>query len=306
MGLFSKKQPDTPRRRHGDATQGSLDERYAFRRNQTLTGSMSPHITTANDLSAQIRSPRAHIHELTQHRRRIGILFAMAGMICVILGILIMQFTATVTVRSSELTMQLDDRYVKDINDYLDRHPVERLRFLLRSDELLHSLQAVAPEIADVSVEGAAGYGTTAYVLTMREPIVGWTIRDSRQYVDTTGTAFARNYFADPRVQVVDQSGLIVNGGETVASNRFLGFIGRIVGLSQQSGLVVTDVILPRGMTREVDVKIEGVGYPVRFSVDRPAGEQVEDAQRAIGWLSSHQQNPEYLDVRVSRRAFYK
>lgn len=295
-----------PRRRTSDAAQESLQERYAFRRNQTLTGSMSPHITTANDLSAQIRSPRAHIHELTQHRRRVGVLFAMAGMACVILGILILQFTANVTVRSRELTMQLDDRYAKDINDYLDRHPVERLRFLLRPAELLRSLQAVAPEVADVSIDGSAGYGATAFVLTMREPIVGWTIRDSRQYVDTTGTAFSRNYFADPKVQVVDESGLVVNGGETVASNRFLGFIGRVVGLSRQSGLTVTDVILPRGMTREVDLKLEGVGYPVRFSVDRPAGEQVEDMQRAIGWLSSHQQSPEYLDVRVSRRAFYK
>ena len=295
-----------PRRRQGDALNESLAERYTFRRNQTLTGSASHHIMSANDQTAQIRSPRAHLHELTQRRRQVGVLFGIAGLACVVLGILILQFTASVTVRSKELTMQLDDRYARDINDYFSRHPVERLRFLLRQDELLHELQAVAPEIAHISVEGTAGYGKTAFVVTMRQPIVAWTIRDSRQYVDATGTAFGRNYFADPTVQVVDESGVVVNGGETVASNRFLGFIGRVAGLSRDAGMVVTDVILPRGMTREVDIRVQGIGYPIRFSVDRGAGEQVEDMQRATAWLTAHEQQPEYLDVRVSRRAFYK
>lgn len=306
MGLFSKKQPDIPRRRQSDALNESLDERYAFRRNQTLTGSASPHVVTANDMSAQIRSPRAHAHELAQRRQHVGAIFFAVLLGCVLLGLLIMQFTASVIVRSSELTMQLDGRYARDVEDYLSRQPVERLRFLLREDRLLAYLQSVAPEVAAVDVEGSAGYGKTSVVLTVREPIVAWTINGNRQYVDTTGTAFTRNYYGDPKVQVVDESGIQISGGETVASNRFLGFIGRVVGLAKTSGYTVTDVILPRSMTREVDIKLDGVGYPIRFSVDRPAGEQVEDMDRALTWLAANSQNPEYLDVRVSRRSFYK
>lgn len=306
MGLFSKKQPDIPRRRQSDALNDSLDERYAFRRNQTLTGTTSPRVTTANDRSAQIQSPRAHVHELARRRQHVGGVLFVTLLGCALLGFLIMQFTASVSVRSRELTMQLDDRYGRDIEDYFNRQPVERLRFLLREDRLLAYLQSVAPEVAKVDVDGAAGYGKTAFVLTLREPIVAWTINSNRQYVDTTGTAFTRNYYADPKVQVVDESGIQISGGETVASNRFLGFIGRVVGLAKSSGYTVTDVILPRGMTREVDIKLEGVGYPIRFSVDRPAGEQVEDMDRALTWLAANSQNPEYLDVRVSRRSYYK
>lgn len=306
MGLFSKKQPDTSRRRQSGALHESLDERYTFRRNQTLTGSSSTQVTSANDLSAQIRSPRTHVHELARRRQHIGLVLIVIAIACIALGFLIMQFTASVRVQSAELTMQLDDRYVHDIANYLDRQPVERLRFLLREDRLLAHVQSVAPEVAAIEVDGAAGYGETAFIITMRQPIVAWTIDSKRQYVDTTGTAFTRNYFTDPAVQVVDESGIQVTGGETIASNRFLGFIGRIVGLSKDAGYMVTDVILPRGMTREVDVKLDGVGYPVRFSVDRSAGEQVEDMDRAVTWLASRKQNPEYLDIRVSRRAFYK
>lgn len=306
MGLFSKKKPDLPRRRQSDALNDSLDERYTFRRNQTLTGSASPRVVTANDMSAQIRSPRAHAHELARRRQYVGSILFVTLLGCVLLGFLIMQFTASVTVRSSELTMQLDDRYSRDIEDYFNRQPIERLRFLLREDRLLAYLQSVAPEVAKVDVEGSVGYGNTAFALTMREPIVAWNINNNRQYVDTSGTAFTRNYYADPKVQVVDESGIQISGGETVASNRFLGFIGRVVGLAKSSGYTVTDVILPRGMTREVDIKLEGVGYPIRFSVDRPAGEQIEDMDRALTWLTANSQNPEYLDVRVSRRSYYK
>ena len=306
MGLFSKKKPDLPRRRQSDALNDSLDERYTFRRNQTLTGSASPRVVTANDMSAQIRSPRAHAHELARRRQHVGSILFVTLLGCALLGFLIMQFTASVTVRSSELTMQLDDRYSRDIEDYFNRQPIERLRFLLREDRLLAYLQSVAPEVAKVDVEGSVGYGNTAFALTMREPIVAWNINNNRQYVDTSGTAFTRNYYTDPKVQVVDESGIQINGGETVASNRFLGFIGRVVGLAKSSGYTVTDVILPRGMTREVDIKLEGVGYPIRFSVDRPAGEQIEDMDRALTWLTANSQNPEYLDVRVSRRSYYK
>ena len=306
MGLFSKKKPDLPRRRQSDALNDSLDERYTFRRNQTLTGSASPRVVTANDMSAQIRSPRAHAHELARRRQHVGSILFVTLLGCALLGFLIMQFTASVTVRSSELTMQLDDRYSRDIEDYFNRQPIERLRFLLREDRLLAYLQSVAPEVAKVDVEGSVGYGNTAFALTMREPIVAWNINNNRQYVDTSGTAFTRNYYADPKVQVVDESGIQISGGETVASNRFLGFIGRVVGLAKSSGYTVTDVILPRGMTREVDIKLEGVGYPIRFSVDRPAGEQIEDMDRALTWLTANSQSPEYLDVRVSRRSYYK
>jgi hypothetical protein len=306
MGLFSKKQPETSRRRQSDALNESLDERYTFRRNQTLTGSLSPNVVTANDMSAQIRSPRAHVHELARRRQHVGLIFLMISLVCIVLGVLILQFTASVHVRSSELTTQLDGRYVRDIEDYLNRQPVERLRFLLREDHLLAYLQSVAPEVASLEVDGATGYGTTGFVVTMRQPIVAWNINGKRQYVDTTGTAFTRNYFDDPAVQVVDESGIQIAGGETVASNRFLGFIGRVVGLSRQANYAVTDVILPRGMTREVDIRLDGVGYPVRFSVDRPAGEQVEDMDRAMTWLNVQDKKPEYLDIRVSRRAFYK
>lgn len=305
MGLFSKKQTDIPRRERMD-TDSERADRYAFHRNRTLTGSSSSAVRGVTDHNAQLQSPRTQAHHLARRRRRVGVIFLGVAAVSVLLGMLLLQLTATVKVRASDVTTQLDGRYVNDIQAYLDRQPVERLRFLMDTKQLLAYVQSVAPEVSAIDIDGSAGYGSTMFILTLRQPTLGWTIRDTRQYVDETGTAFTRNYFAEPSVQVVDESGIQVSDGQTIASNRFLGFMGRIVGLAKQSGFTVTHVILPRNVTREIDLQIDGISYPVKLSVDRPAGEEIEDMDRAVRWLQAHGQSPKYLDVRVSRRAYYQ
>lgn len=305
MGIFSRKPPAVPPRRRLADAEVERSDRAAFARNRTLTGSISSQVRGVSDHIAQLQSPRTQAHHLARHRQRIGLLFVIVLMICGLLGMLIMEFTAHVTVRTSEVSMKLDDTYTREIQSYLDRQPIERLRFALNTKQLLAYLQSASPEISDLQLDGSAGYGTTGFVLTLRQPTLGWTIGNHRQYVDADGVAFARNYFAEPSVQVVDQSGIQVADGQTIASNRFLGFMGRVVGEAAKMGRKVTQVTLPRNVTREVDIQIDGVGYPIRLSVDRPVGEQLEDADRAIKWLAAHGQAPKYLDVRVSRRAYY-
>lgn len=306
MGIFSKKTPATPPRRRLSDPEVERSDRATFMRNRTLTGSSSSRVSGVNDLGAQLQSPRTQAHHLVRHRQRLGLMFIGVFVAAALLGVLILQFTANVTVRASQMSMRLDDTYARDIESYLDRQPIERLRFLLNTRQLLAYMQTIAPEIEDLQLDGSAGYGTTGFVLTLRQPTVAWTIGSHHQYVDASGVAFARNYFAEPTVQVVDQSGIQVSDGQTIASNRFLGFMGRVVGVAAKSGYKVTQVTLPRNVTREVDVQLDGVSYPVRLSVDRPVGEQIEDMDRAVKWLSAHGQTPQYLDVRVSRRAYYQ
>jgi hypothetical protein len=64
MAMFSKKKTDLPRRRMQTnnpaaerATESSLEERYAFRRNRTITGSAASNVASANESNAQLKSP---------------------------------------------------------------------------------------------------------------------------------------------------------------------------------------------------------------------------------------------------------
>lgn len=305
MGLFSKKQPaNVPRRRLTDDADQS--DRYTFTRNRTLTGSSSQRVTTANDHTAQLQSPRTQAHHLARRRRRVGGLFLVVVVISLGMAFLVTQLVSNVTVQASDHAITLDGKYVQDIQSYFDRQPLERLRFMLNTKQLLAYLQTVDPEVSDVALSDAQGYGSAGFVVTVRHPTLSWSIGSHRQYVDDSGVAFTRNYYAEPQVQVVDQSGIQVSEGQTVASNRFLSFMGRVVGLAAHSGYAVTQIVLPRGVTHEVDLHMQNVAYPVRLLVDRPAGEQIEDMDRAVRWLAAHQVSPTYLDVRVSRRAYYQ
>lgn len=310
MALFSRKKTVVPRRRQGDsggerASEESLAQRYAFQRNRTLTGSASSSVVSSNEANAQLKSPRVQTHELVQKRRHVGLIFLLVLVLSGGLFVIISQFTASVVVRARDVSTTLDPLYENVIQEYLSRQPVERLRFATNKDSLTEYVQSKAPEVASAEVEGSAGFGRSQFVISLRQPTAGWNVNGQQQYVDNTGTAFSRNYFTSPKVQIVDKSGIPAGTGP-VASNRFLGFVGRVVGLADRQGYVVHQIVIPQNTTRQIEATLEGVSYPIKFSVDRPAGEQVEDMIHALRWFTGKGITPQYLDVRVSGRAFYK
>lgn len=314
MVLFSKKQPsDVPRRRFqadgpsGRATEQELEQRYAFRRNRTITGSTSSSISSANEANADIKSPRVQAHELAKKRRHISGILLLVLACSLGLLVLLFQFTAQPTVRvAGDTSIAPSPVYGQAIQEYFGAQPIERLRFLLDEQKLTEFLQRKAPEVQMVDVRGAETPGTSTFVISMRTPIAGWNVNGEQRFVDASGVAFVRNYFTSPSVQVVDKSGIQVAAGQAIASNRFLGFVGRVVGLSKAQGYSVTQVIIPELTTRQVELRLKGVKYPVKLSVDRPAGEQIEDMIRAIQWMTAKNVKPKYIDVRVSGKAFYR
>jgi len=313
MKLPKKKNADIPRRRQPGAapqtraSDAELAERYAFKRNRTLTGSSSSQVVSSGEGTAQLKSPRVHAHHLALQRRQLGMMLTIILLISLALYILISQFTAkaSIAIRNQPTTTATASLYEPIIQEYYGQHPVERLRFLLNDRTFLAFVQTKAPEIESIKVEPGSVFATSQFTITPRRPITGWTINGSQQYVDGNGTAFTRNYFAAPPVQIVDNSGVPVTPGQAVASNRFLGFVGRLVGFSQQRGYTVEQVIIPAGTTRQVDLKIQGISYPIKCSIDRSAGEQAEDLDRAIKYLQQRGMTPANIDVRVSGKAFY-
>lgn len=313
MALFSKKSASNtpPRRRqdlsrHERATTSELNDRYSFRRNRTLTGSASSEVSSLSERKAQLKSPRVHAHELTGKRRMIMTTLGFVLLAATGLYFLLWQFTATVVVRADDPSFRFDDRYEAAIQEYMGAQPIERLRFLTNEARLTAYVQSKNPEVSSIEIGGASGIGDSNFAITFREPIAGWSIDGEQRYVDTTGVPFTENYYKAPSVQIIDNSGIRVESGRAVASNRFLEFVGRVVGLSPDYGYDVTEVIIPPGVTRQVQLKVKGVSYPAKLSVDREAGKQVEDMARTFKWMKEHSKSPEYVDVRVGGKAFYR
>lgn len=309
MALFSKKsQQDSPRRRRQEASPQPLPEedRYSFRRNRTLTGSASSKVASTTEANGQLKSARVHAHDLTKKRRHLSGLFFGVFLGASVFFFLIYQFSAGVTVKAQDVSMRLDPIYEKTIQEYFMKQPIERFRFLLNEKALSEYVQQRAPEVSSLRTEGSSGLSETSFMVTMRTPIAGWSVDGSQRYVDEEGVSFQRNYYSSPAVKIIDKSGIPVQSGKAVASNRFLGFVGLLSGLTKSYGYQVTEVIIPERTTRQVQLRLKDVPPPILFSIDRGAGEQAEDMSRSLTWFKSRNVTPEYIDVRVSGKAFYK
>lgn len=285
-------------------------QRYAFRRNRTLTGSLSPGVASVSEHNSELQSTRVQAHHLRRHRRRLGVaLFAVLVVITGLAWMIWQSIVAVQIVTDNGASQPLNTKpYVDEIERYLSSHPFERNRVSFNSSAVTTYLQSHGfPEVSHVSLDAThRQIGTATLTVGMRKPVVSWKTGASRLYVDKDGVAFARNYYSDPTVEVVDQTGIQTVNNQVLASNRFLSFIGLIIGHLHEQGLTVSQVILPADTTHQLLVSIQGLAYPVKISVDRPAADQAEDTARAVRYLASKGITPKYLDVRIGGRAYYQ
>src|SRR3990167_5660335 len=134
MSLFSrKKNTDVPRRRQnasGAATKrqaADVTSNETFRRNRTLTGSVSANVASANELQSDLKSPRSLAHELSKLRRKLGSVLLGILLLIGISGFGLYQLPPPPSVLPAAGSLQIDpSRYKKVIAQYLPLHPIER------------------------------------------------------------------------------------------------------------------------------------------------------------------------------------
>lgn len=295
----------------GSTAQGSS----TFRRNQTLTGTTSHTVRASTELSGQMQSPRATAHHLRRRRRHLSGLLVIGLVGIVLLGGMLQQLTAEVRVsvvgQVRPLTQSQQDRIVEPIESYLAMRPIERIRAFMNHDNLTAYLQSEGVrDIEYVSDVRGDGIGRSVVQLKVREPVARWSIAGQERFVDKSGAVFAVNYFDTPTVAIRDESGISTRSeseAQAVTSGRFLAFVGQSVGLLDNYGLQVNAVVIPPATTRQVNLVVAGDReVPVKMIIDRPAGEQSEDAARAYNHLAGQGQPPQYIDVRVSGMAYYR
>lgn len=313
--MFSKKNSrandPVPRRRRiaedefeaGSTTQKPAPETPTtqFRRNQTL--SSYRHNTPEE-------SSRQKAHTLALQRRKLGGIFLIVAVAVVALALLLWQLIAQVHVMTSsrQLSTTFSNKtYEAAVNEYLNLNPAQRLRVSLDETSLSNFVANELPEVEKLELSGMPGLAQSNVTVTFRTPVAGWQINGKQFYVDANGVVFEKNYYDAPTVQIVDESGVSPEQGSAVVGTRLLGFLGRIVSEAQGRGYTPVKAVLPTGTTRQVDVYFEGKPTYVKFSIDRGAGEQMEDADRALQYLQSHGGGGAgYVDVRVAGRAAYK
>lgn len=231
-----------------------------------------------------------------------------ALVVIVLVAVFLQQYTASAVVALADVpySAQSAASYEKSIQHYLTQNPLERLRFNLNEKKLTAFVHAAHPEVESVTSLGYESVVTTEFEVLQRKPVVSWQVDDAMYYVDSHGVSFAKNAFQEPAVKIIDNSGVNYTSGTAIASERFLRFVGQAVAQAEVANIVVTEVSIPAGTSRQVALNIKDRSYQVIMSIDRSVGEQVEDMSRAIQYFESNQRQPQYLDLRVKGKVFFR
>lgn len=287
------------------------EQSFAFRRSRTITGSAASSVRAAGEERGQLQSSRLHEHSLRKHRRK---LILYLGLSLVAVGALLYVVTSYIgsSVQVGLTSTQpvqgtLDNtRYESLTKQYFATRPFERFSFAFNANTFDAYMRSNAPEISEAHLEKGTRFGAAALSLRLREPVVTWTIKNQQYFVDAEGFAYTVNYFQSPSVIVTDRSGISADAG-VVASSKLLRFIGRVITLVNAAGVSSVETVeLPQNSTREVNFKLKDHDYIIKAHLDRDPAGQAADIVSAVRYTQTKGIDPQYLDVRVSSKAFYR
>lgn len=125
----------------------------------------------------------------------------------------------------------------------------------------------------------------------------------------TTGQNFVEQYKPgnnnvqaeyEIKAEIVDED----NRGQI--SMRTKNYIAQLEQDLHDLGYTVTRVTLPTGMSRELYVDLQGEEAYYKVNTDRDTAVTAEDMDRMVKYLREHELHPQYVDVRVEGRGYYK
>jgi hypothetical protein len=168
------------------------------------------------------------------------------------------------------------------------------------------------PELMHISVTLPVFGHQPIFLLEPALPALLLKTADNRLYlIDTSGRALigssqVRGLDRLDLVVVEDQSGLPVGLGSTVLPSTNVDFIREVVNQFRAKKLVIASLALPKA-TSELDVRLEGTAYTIKFNLRGDARAEVGTYLAVKRQLESQQKVPNtYIDVRVDNRAYYR
>jgi cell division septal protein FtsQ len=281
---------------------------YIFRRSRTITGTKSPDVTASAAHRGHFKTERITLMELREHRQQILRFLTGCVLASMILGFLVVNFIVSPQVQTPQkgTRQPIIADYQKSIYHYFDDHPFERFGFLLRPDGVEAQIVRDHPEVRAVSIARDWYGGDVRFSIAFRTPLLVWKTGTKQFYVDAQGVAFNYNHFAEPTLAVTDQSGIPPDQSGVVASSRFIKFLGQIVAAVNGYGKGVVEQVIIPAATREIDLKLAGREYIIKTNTDRDPLQEAEDIANALKHFDQRGLKPEYIDVRVAHKAFYK
>lgn len=185
-------------------------------------------------------------------------------------------------------------------------------KITIDSNAIEQALREQFPELASVRVQVPIVGTRPTVVVAPREPVaVLQPSRGGTFVIDAGGTAIKQGQAPDGMdlPAIIDQTGSEAVLGRQVLPSTTLGLINKQAYQLAQKNIAIESFILPAQAAQEVDLRVAGLPYYIKFSTASPTtfDEQIGSFLAMRDYLSGKGITPkEYVDVRIPGRAYYK
>jgi hypothetical protein len=240
---------------------------------------------------------------------------AIVAIALVINGLLVSNNPEVITLadkQQQKVFLRSTDTYQQAARQILSSSIFNSNKLTIDTTGIADELSKRFPELEHVSVTlPVAGHQPAIYIQPALPALLVKTADNSVYILDASGRALI-NAAQTSKVErlglpvVEDQTGLPVTLGKVVLPSDEVTFIREVVGQLEAKGVSITGVILPKGSS-EVDIRIEGVPYIVKFNLHGDARVEAGAYLAVKKHLEREKKTPgSYIDVRVDNRAYYR
>lgn len=213
---------------------------------------------------------------------------------------------------SSQIFLRNMSAYQQAANHAFAASPLNGNKVTVNASGISQSLHQQFPELEAVSVSlPTIGHRPVLYIQPATPKLVLTTQTGAAFVIDRSGRAVISTqqvaHFQDLHVPTVsDQSGLQIKAGQIALDSSSVVFISEVIKQMQAKSITPDTFTLPSG-GGELDAKVSGAPYTVKFNIRGNAREEAGTFIAVKQQLDGeHKQPGQYIDVRVSGRAYYK
>lgn len=241
------------------------------------------------------------------------------GAVIVVVGCILYSFGLTPqakinfvgTADQESLTLRSKEAYQQGAQDILDNSLLSRTKFTIDTQGFEQEFKQQFPEVADVAITLPIVGRRPIVNISTAQPTLLLASQGQTYVLDRRGMVLmkAENLSTQVREKlpiVQDQSAASVEVGKVALPGEDVAFIIEVIEQLRAKGLAVESVTLP-ARAHQIDMRIAGLPYTVKFSVDTEAREAAGTFLATKARLERDKITPaEYIDVRVEGRSYYK
>lgn len=310
MAVFKRKKTEAPVGRRQPTTSGG---RNVFSYNANRVPPSQPK-RGVEDVVVSTKTKRATSNKQAWVRN-----IPTLAAVIVVVGCILYSFGLTPQAKinfvgapdEASLTLRSKEAYQDGAQAILDNSLLSRTKFTIDTKGFEQEFKGQFPEVADVAITLPIMGRRPIVNISTAQPTLLLATQGQTYVLDRRGMVLmkAENLSASVRETlptVQDQSAASVEVGKVALPGEDVTFITEVIEQLQAKGLAVESVTLPT-RAHQVDVRIVGVPYTVKFSVDIPAREAVGSFLATKARLERDKITPaEYIDARVEGRTYYR